>query len=184
MKYSILYADPSWSYRDKAQSGNRGAEFKYQCMTVPDLMEMKDYIDEISEDNAVMFMWTTAPMLPVAISLMAHWKFDYKTIAFTWIKKTRNNKLFWGMGNYTRSNPEYVILGVRGKGIKRTSASVHSVIESEIREHSRKPDEVRLRINKLYEGYTGIELFARQRTPGWDVHGLETDKFICADSVY
>ena len=88
------------------------------------------------------------------------------------------------MGNYTRSNPEYVLLGVRGMGLKRLSASVHSVIESEIREHSRKPDEVRLRIDKLYGDVPRIELFDRQHTPGWDVHGLETDKFICADSVY
>lgn len=76
------------------------------------------------------------------------------------------------MGNYTRSNTKLCLLGIRGKP-KRISASVHSVIESHIRSHSQKPDEVRDRIVQLCGDVPRIELFARNNTEGWDVFGNE-----------
>ena len=178
-KYSVLYSDPAWNYRDKAASGKRGAVFHYPCMSADELCDMRDYIDSISEDDAVLYLWTTSPMLDTALTVMEAWGFKFKIIVFTWIKRTKNNKLFWGMGSVaTRANPEFVLLGVRGKGIKRVSASVHSVVEAPLREHSRKPDEVRSRIDQLYgPEYKKIELFAREQFPNWDSFGLEVDKF-------
>lgn len=172
-KYKLLYVDVPWKYKDSAKSGNRGAEFKYPCMTNDELCEMIQYIEEISDRDSVMYMWATGPMILSACLLMEIWGFQFRTVAFTWIKKTKNNKLFWGMGSTTRANPEFVLYGVRGKGIKRISASVHSVVESTIREHSRKPDEVRDRLVELYGDIPRIELFARERSDGWAYHGNE-----------
>lgn len=176
-KYDLILCDPPWSYTDKATAGKRGAEFKYDCMSERELFDMKPYIDEISNLNSVLFMWSTGPMLPVSIKVMESWGFKYKTVAFTWIKRTRNGKMFWGMGNTTRSNPEFVIYGVKGKGIKRISASVHSVIESQIREHSRKPDELREKLLELYGDISRIEMFSREQFEGWDQHGDQCDMF-------
>ena len=53
----------------------------------------------------------------------------------------------------------------------------HQVCDARIREHSRKPDEIRDRIVELCGDLPRIELFARQKTDGWDVWGNETDKF-------
>lgn len=181
MNYSVILCDCPWNYKDKARAGERGAEFKYSCMTLTDLADMKEYIDTIAAPDSVLFMWATGPMLPDAIFLMNRWCFDYKTVAFTWIKRTKNNKLFWGMGNHTRANPEYVLLGIRGKGVKRISASVHSVVEAKLREHSRKPFEVHNKIVELYGDVPRIELFGRQRIFGWDIYGDEIDKFKSAD---
>ena len=33
-KYNIIYADPPWSYKDKALAGNRGACCKYDVMNI------------------------------------------------------------------------------------------------------------------------------------------------------
>jgi N6-adenosine-specific RNA methylase IME4 len=178
-KYSIIYGDCPWFYRDKAKSGDRGAEFHYPCMKLDELIDMRSYVDSIAEDNSVLFLWTTSPMLRDAMTVMKAWGFKFKIIAFTWIKRTKNNKLFWGMGAVaTRANPEFVLMGVRGKGVKRVSASIHSVVEAPLREHSRKPDEVRDRIDKLYgPNYKRIELFAREQFENWDSFGLEVDKF-------
>ena len=44
---------------------------------------------------------------------------------------------------------------------------------SKIREHSRKPDEVRDRIVELCGELPRIELFARQHADGWDCWGNE-----------
>ena len=195
-RYSLLYCDPPWSYNDKAQAGNRGAEFKYPCMSIQELQEMIPYIEEISAKDSVIYMWTTGPMMLTACLLMESWGFQYKTVAFTWIK-TNKKPLLWsspiahlimgidddekefttgdfmGMGNHTRSNAEFVLLGVRGKGIKRVSASVRSTVISPIREHSRKPDEVRHRLESLYGDVPRIEMFARTRTDGWEFWGNE-----------
>ncbi len=195
--YSLIYLDPPWKYTDKAQAGNRGAEFKYPCMSIIELQNMVSYIDEISEPNSVMYMWTTGPMMLTSCLLMESWGFQYKTVAFTWIKTNKNginlttnkgNPLmlatyiepsediattgdFLGMGNHTRSNSEFVLLGVKGKGIKRINASVRSTVISPRREHSRKPDEVRQRLEQLYGPVPRIELFAREKFEGWDAVG-------------
>jgi N6-adenosine-specific RNA methylase IME4 len=77
-----------------------------------------------------------------------------------------------GMGNWTRSNPELCLLGIKGKP-KRINASVHSVIDTHIEKHSKKPDRVRDDIIKLCGDLPRIELFARQKTEGWDCWGNE-----------
>jgi len=173
-KFNILYIDPPWNYRDKATAGKRGAEFKYPCMTLTELgvLPMKD----IAEENCAMFLWSTSPMLPEAIDLMNCWGWQYKNVAFTWIKQNKG-KLAWGMGNYTRSNPEYCLLGIRGK-LERQSASVHSVVISPREEHSKKPDEIRDRIVTLFGDIPRIELFARKRVEGWDSWGNGLDNLL------
>ena len=85
--------------------------------------------------------------------------------------------MFWGMGNSTRANPEYILLGRKGK-LKRIGKDVHSVIVSPIQRHSQKPSEVREKIEKLYGKIPRIELFAREKTKGWDVWGNEVESDI------
>ena len=102
---------------------------------------------------------------------MKSWGFEYKTIAFTWIKKNKKvDSWFWGMGSWTRSNAEYCLLGVRGNP-KSISHSVHSIIDTPIEEHSKKPDCVRDKIVELCGDLPRIELFARQQCEGWDSTG-------------
>ena len=168
--YSIVYADPPWSYRDKALAGERGAECKYDCMTPGDLMCMP--VSRMITDDAFLFLWCTMPMLPVGIELMNWWGFNYRTVAFTWIKRTKTGKLAWGMGNWTRANAELCLLGIRGRP-KRQSAGVLSVIEAQSPRHSQKPAETRERIVRLCGDLPRIELFARQRVDGWDAWGIE-----------
>jgi N6-adenosine-specific RNA methylase IME4 len=77
------------------------------------------------------------------------------------------------MGRWTRSNAEICLIGVKGKP-KRLSAGVHSVIESPIERHSKKPDIVREKIIELVGDLPRIELFARNSTEGWDTWGNES----------
>jgi N6-adenosine-specific RNA methylase IME4 len=168
--YSIVYADPPWVYRDKALAGNRGAGCKYPLMSYDELSRMD--IHRIAQKDAVLFMWTTFPQLSVALKLIDAWKFTYKTSAFTWVKHTKNGKLHWGMGRWTRSNPEVCLLATKGHP-HPISHSVHSVLTSPISAHSRKPDEARSRIVTLCGDLPRIELFARGRIDGWDAWGNE-----------
>ena len=77
------------------------------------------------------------------------------------------------MGYYTRANNEICLLATKGKPLPRYSKAVKQVVLSKIREHSRKPDEVRDRIVELVGDIPRIELFARQHTDGWDCWGNE-----------
>jgi len=173
-KYSIIYADPPWSISSTSQipSGRPGSR-PYRAMRMVDIFSMD--VRKISEEDSVLFLWATSPLIPEAIHCMKAWGFEYKSVAFTWVKKNKSGKgLFWGMGWWTRSNPEFCLLGVRGNP-KRISASVHSVIESPIEAHSKKPKEAYLLIEKLMGDLPRVELFAREKTPGWDSWGNEVE---------
>ena len=172
-KYNIILTDPPWNYgKSGGIKSSRGLAKKfYNTMTTNEIKNMD--IESISNDNCYCFMWTTSPKLPESIEVMKSWKFEYFNVVFTWIKTNKiSDSLFWGMGNTTRANAEYVLLGRKGK-LDRINADVHSVIISKIEKHSKKPDEVRDRIVRLFGDLPRIELFAREKIDGWDSWGLE-----------
>jgi N6-adenosine-specific RNA methylase IME4 len=169
MEYSIVYADPPWNYTATSNKiPSRAKEGQsYNAMRMIDIYDFK--IPPTTK-NCVLFMWATAPLLPEALYTIKSWGFEYKTIAFTWIKKNKCGSNFWGMGSWTRSNPEYCLLAIKGNP-KSVSHSVHSVIETVIEEHSKKPGIVREKIVELCGDLPRIELFARQKIEGWDSVG-------------
>ena len=171
-EYNIILADPAWQYKDKCNAGERGAAFKYPVMSIDDIKALP--VADIAADDCILFLWVTFPMLQEGLDTIKAWGFKYKTVGFIWIKLNKIAKtLFWGMGNWTRSNAEVCLIGVKGKP-KRINKGVHSVIMSIIEKHSKKPDEARRRIEKLVGGHLPkIELFAREKPEGWDVWGDE-----------
>ena len=88
-KYNIIYADPPWSYKDKALSGNRGACCKYNVMKIEDICKLP--INKITNNDCILFMWVTMPKLNECFEVIKKWKFDYKTCAFTWIKENKKS---------------------------------------------------------------------------------------------
>ena len=175
-KYSVIYADPPWEYKQSGSIKNsRGmAKQHYQTMSTQDISKLP--IRKLCTENALIFMWATFPNITEAVKLMQAWGFNYKTAAFVWVKKNKNGSNFWGMGAWTRANAEVCLLGIS----KKTKASevvkshrVHQVIESVIEQHSKKPDIVRDKIIELIGDLPRIELFARQHADGWDCWGNE-----------
>jgi N6-adenosine-specific RNA methylase IME4 len=170
-KYQIIYADPPWSYRDKALAGNRGACCKYPIMSIDEIKNLP--IQNITAKNCILFLWITMPKLNEVFQVINAWGFEYKTNAFTWIKRNKkSNSWFWGMGRWTRANAELCLLATKGKP-KRVNAGIHSIIDSPIGEHSKKPDIAREKIVELCGDLSRIELFAREQHEGWDVWGDE-----------
>lgn len=169
-KYQIIYADPPWSISATAQvpSGRPSAR-PYIAMRQVDIFDLP--IKEIADENCCLFLWATSPLLPEALYTMKCWGFEFKCVAFTWVKKNKkSNGWFWGMGWWTRSNPEFLLLGIKGNP-KRVSAKIHSVVDEKVMEHSKKPACVRDRIVSLCGDVSRIELFAREIPTGWDVWG-------------
>lgn len=169
-KYKIIYADPPWNYNDKGCNGS--ASKHYKTMNDNFLYNIP-VADILAEKDCVLFLWATYPKLKEALRLIEEWGFEYKSIAFQWIKLNKSGKgYFYGLGRWTRGNTECCLLAVRGKP-KRISKSVFQLIFSPLREHSRKPDIVREKIVELIGDLPRIELFARQRFKGWDCWGDE-----------
>ncbi len=171
MKFQIIYADPPWSYRDKALAGNRGACCKYPVQSEQWLQQLP--VADLAADDCALFLWVTMPKLDELFPLLKAWGFDYKTVAFTWVKRNKKSpSWFWGMGRWTRANAELCVLATKGHP-KRLSAGVSSIIDTPIEGHSKKPDIVREKILALMGDLPRVELFARQQTPGWSTWGNE-----------
>ncbi len=176
-KYGIIYADPPWHYRVYSKKGaGRSAESHYPTMTIEEIQALP--VSELADKDCALFMWITFPLLKESLSVLSAWGFKFKTIAFVWIKQNRkSDSLFWGMGYWTRANAEFCVLATKGKP-KKMAKNVHQVIISHIEEHSKKPDEARRRIVRLMGDLPRIELFARQKSAGWDVWGNEVESDI------
>ncbi len=135
-------------------------------------------IQQYCDWDCACFLWAVFPKLEDAIFTLKAWGFDYKTVAFTWIKINRKSGTpFFGMGKWTRSNAELCLLGIRGN-IKRIDASISQIVMSPIANHSQKPSEVRNKIVQLIGDLPRIELFAREKIEGWDVWGNEIESDI------
>lgn len=173
-QYSVIYADPPWQYRTYSKKGQgRSAESHYPTMSLDDIKDLP--VGELAAKDCALFMWATFPCLLEAFQVLDAWGFEYKTIAFVWIKQNRiSDSLFWGMGYWTRANAELCILATKGHP-KRVNSGVHQVIMSHVEQHSKKPDEARDRIVQLMGDVPRIELFARQSPDGWDVWGNEVE---------
>lgn len=181
MRYGVILADPPWQYKDKALAGKRGSICKYPVLHDDELMSLP--VGDIADDNCVLFLWATFPKLEEALKLITSWGFTYKTNAFTWVKLNKKRDTpFMGMGNWTRSNAEICLLGVKGKP-KRVNAGVRSTVLSRLEEHSKKPDSIRDAIVTLMGDIRRIELFARHRTNGWDAVGRDIDNEDIRDAL-
>lgn len=182
MKYNVIYADPPWSYDDKTGGDYKsGSEAKYDVMTNGDIMNMP--INEMTEKDAVCFMWVTVPLLPEGLAALQAWGFTYKTM-ITWRKI-----MSMGMGYWFRGQCEHLILGVKGK-VKPFRLQKANFHQSKAGKHSQKPHYFRELISKAVEVSflepKKLELFARSRDgffpdyeyEGWDVYGNEVNNSI------
>ena len=181
-EYRVIYADPPWSFATYSDKGKgRSAQAHYDCLGMDDLCKIP--VREWAARNCALFLWTTDPLLPQALKLIEAWGFTYKTVGFYWAKLNRSapgkrfaeKDFFTGLGFWTRANVEQCLLATRGKP-KRKAKDVRRLVIAPRREHSRKPEEVYQRIERLLSG-PYLELFARGTRPGWDSWGDQSGLF-------
>lgn len=173
-KYSIIYADPPWN--GLGWNNGSGKHCPANHYEVQDIEWIKNLpVSSISAETCFLFLWVTFPNLPDGIDVIKSWGFKYSTCAFNWVKRNKkSDSFFFGLGNYTRANSEICLLGTKGKCQKaRVSNKVRQVCDARIMNHSKKPPEIRERIVELCGDLPRIELFAREKTEGWDVWGNE-----------
>jgi N6-adenosine-specific RNA methylase IME4 len=165
-KYRIIYADPPWKYGDPflIEGYKVSAEQHYPVMTIDELCLLP--VKEITENNAVLFLWVTSPLLEESFKVIHAWGFEYKT-SFVWDKVKHN------MGHYNSVRHEFILVCTRGSCLPDNPKLYDSVLSIERTDHSVKPEEVRNIIDDLYPIGKRIELFARRPAEGWEVWGNE-----------
>jgi N6-adenosine-specific RNA methylase IME4 len=181
-RYGILYADPPWDYGGKMQfdKSSRRAEamdwsksifissatFKYPTLKLEELKRIP--IEEIVEEDSLLFMWVTNPHLAQGIELGQAWGFEYRTVAFVWDKMVHNP------GKYTMSYCELCLVFKRGRiPGPRGTRNEKQLVRVPRGDHSAKPDDIRKAIERMFPAQQKIELFARRKPEGWDVWGLD-----------
>ena len=164
-KFTVLYADPPWSYGDKCDAGGvqaKGVEQHYPAMSLSQLKAMD--VPGLAAQNSVLFLWATSPLLPDALELAKAWGFTYKA-SFIWDKVKHN------MGHYNSVRHEFLLVCTQGSCTPQKVKLFDSVQSIPRTKHSEKPKRFRTIIETLYPKGRKIELFARQKAQGWTAWG-------------
>lgn len=165
-RYPVIYADPPWRY-DYSETESRAIENQYPTMHLDEIKALP--LDDISTDDAVLFMWATSPKLDAAFDVLTAWGFSYRTCA-VWDKQ----KI--GMGYYFRQQHELLLVAVRGNPPTPEPANRPSSVMSFPRgAHSAKPAEVAELIEAMYPELPKLEMFCRSPREGWGVWGNQSE---------
>jgi len=184
-KRDIILTDFPWldCYGKRTNTKTKfggGAQKHYEGMTNQEILNFKSEIDKVADDSCMLLQWATMPALDFAIDSMKHFGFDYKTVALTWVKISKDGDPRILPSYYFGSNIELLLLGIKGKPKGKFAPHqrlVGQIIEAELREHSRKPDESYEKINLAYPHLTKCEFFSREHREGWNCYGNEVGKF-------
>lgn len=194
MKFSVIYADCPWPYDDKRTSKSAGMVLSaYPTMSISDLCALD--VKSVAEDDCALCLWATGPKMREAFQVMDAWGFKYLTVLFVWVKLNRKadptddqyasftrNDIYSGMGHYTNSNAEYVLLGRRGHP-ERGAMDIKQIVMAPVGAHSVKPSLVRTRIERLFAEGPYLELFGRTQNEGWTTIGNDLDGLDIRDSI-
>lgn len=172
-KYTLIYADPPWQYRDKAKDGERGVDFKYSTMNLQDIKRLPVW--DLAAESCLLAMWHVGPMPREALDVMEAWGFRlFNMKGFTWHKiHAKSGKDCMGMGNLTRSNTEDCLFAIKGRLPERMMANILQHVSAEEHvtaargEHSAKPAIFADKLVQLLGNVPRIELFARTAKEGW-----------------
>jgi N6-adenosine-specific RNA methylase IME4 len=171
--YGLIMIDPPWHYELYSDKGEgKAPQAHYDTMSIEDIAALP--VADLAAPDCLLWLWGTAPMLPLQLDVMKAWGFAYVTKG-VWLKRTVNGKVGFGTGYALRNAHEEIILGRIGN--PSLTRSIRSVVEGPIREHSRKPDQAYQAAEKLVPRVRRADVFSRETRPGWDSCGNEAGKF-------
>jgi N6-adenosine-specific RNA methylase IME4 len=176
-KYQIIYADPPWSFSSKELQKYDGKRFTSLDKHYP--TQNKNWIknlpiNDITDTDCALFLWSTDAHLGEAIETIKSWGFKYITVIFIWEKLTKTGKTVANLGAWTMKNYELCLFGTKGAMLKyKKINNIYQKVAAQRTKHSKKPQQVKKNIELLFGNLPRIELFAREESEGWDVWGNE-----------
>ena len=175
-EFSLIVADPPWSFHLRESDASHRGRCPYPSMSIDQIKALP--IEAIAAEQAYLLLWTTNNHLPLAFDVVTAWGFQYKTL-HTWVKTTlAGDKIRFGIGHYGRNCTEHFLVASRGNAPSWTSLALTNIptaFLAPVGDHSQKPDafyQIAKRLGAALGGQP-LELFARQRRPGWTAWGAE-----------
>lgn len=168
IRYPIIYADPPWRYENPPMGGtNRSIENHYPTMTLEEICALP--VDGLATDDAMLYLWATAPKLAECMAVIEAWGFEYRT-NIVWDKEVI------GMGYHARNQHEILLIAKRGNIPPPEAGKQPSSVHRERRaEHSAKPIFYYEMIEGAYPQLPKIELFCRSPRDGWTAWGNQSE---------
>lgn len=133
-------------------------------------VEMKALRIDVLQENGMIFLWVTGRALELGRECLQLWGYQ-KVEELVWIKTNQLQRIIrtGRTGHWLNHSKEHCLVGFKGN-IKNINRRIDcDVIVSEVRETSRKPDEVYRLIERMCPGGKKIELFGRPHncTKNW-----------------
>ena len=155
-----------------------GIDVPYDTLTDSQLRELN--VATLQTDGYLL-LWVTGRAMELGRQLLNAWGYTRES-ELCWIKLNMMQNLVrtGRTGHFLNHSKEHCLIGVKGDpplgapGVRRDC----DVIVSELRESSRKPEEIYGVAQRLWPGARCLELFARQHNvgkPGWVAVGNQLD---------
>ena len=167
-EYELVLIDPPWP------TTHRDGKSHYPLMSMEEIENLGDLVEEVTTDNSWLFMWSISGRLPEALSLMEKWGYRYRD-NLIWCKPR------FGLGWLLRHNHEILLVGqkgnpsyntLKGRGGHGGKKVWPSVLHAPVSAHSHKPDGV-YTVCETFTYGPKLEIFARENRSGWDAWGDE-----------
>lgn len=171
-KYQIIYADPPWDVKAGPgwASGGVSRKLKYPTMSIEQIKALQ--IRDLAENNAHLYLWLINKYIEDGYQIAKAWGFR-PVCLLTWCKPPHG----LGLGGAFVQTTEHLLFCKRG--VLKTQKRIDTTwFECGRHRHSEKPHFFRDIIKDVSGDLPRIELFARERTFGWDVWGNEVDSDI------
>jgi mRNA (2'-O-methyladenosine-N6-)-methyltransferase len=156
-KFDVIMADPPWDIHMDLPYGTLSDE-EMKSLNVKDL-----------QDDGIIFLWVTGRATELARECLELWGYDRKE-ELVWIKTNQLQRLIrtGRTGHWLNHSKEHCLIGFKGNPKINRNIDC-DVLVSEVRETSRKPDEIYELIERMRPGGRKLELFARphNRRKGW-----------------
>ena len=156
-KFDVIMADPPWDIHMDLPYGTLRDD------------EMKNLPVRKLQDDGVIFLWVTGRATELARECLELWGYTRKE-ELVWIKTNQLQRLIrtGRTGHWLNHSKEHCLIGIKGNPKLNRNLDC-DVLVSEVRETSRKPDEIYELIERMKPGGRKLELFARahNRRQGW-----------------
>jgi len=157
--FDIIVIDPPWKYGREYDPDSSRVASPYPEMSFDELSRMT-----LSSDNdCILWLWTTHQFIWEAKELMKIWEFDYKRIML-WDKEKM------GIGYWLRMQCEFCLLGIKGKPLWDIK-DLRDIIRYPRGNHSAKPDSFYEMINTKFVSKSKYkaDYFGRKEREGWKI---------------
>ena len=166
-KYQIIYADPPWNVKRGPLWNSNGPtrDLPYKTMSINEIKQMD--IKSLCEKNAHLYLWTINKYIQESYEISRCWGFNVSCM-LTWEKPPHGI----GIGGTYIQTTEHLLFCRKGT-LKTKKRIDRTCFQHKRLKHSEKPAMFRDMIVEVSGDLPRIELFARQKTEGWDVWGNE-----------